>query len=794
MVIELRKYARVLLPATVLTAMACAMPLTSHAATAKTTRSTKAARAAEVAMVQNGISRSVIVVDAAVMADDKTIPPTAADAETQAEDQRRRLRESVKDLAYYFQKISGAPVAVVTTEPAASDKRLPILIGQAAVQKFGPVTLKAPYAQGFRVVVTPQAIGLFGESDESSSYAIYEVLQRLGCRWYMQSEMGEEIPHMKTIALPVMDYAGAPGTWYRGIWYSDPAFRRRNRMGGFGISAGHALEHYVTDEQRKEHPEWRAIINGQPNALRLKWSNPGVQQAVADAIIAQLDKHYVPSISLSPEDGGDFDQSDDTKWDAGDYDPVMNSPSITDRYIKFCNIVAEKVTKKYPDVKLGFLAYVQYTQPPVREKLHPNLVPLLAPINYCRAHAMTDNCPSRAEVKKIVEGWAKASNAIAYYNYMFNLAEYSAPYPMIHQMKEELPILYANHIKYWEPEGIPNNDSILPGNYLTIRKAWNPQEDSDAILNEFFTRFYGAAEKPMRKYWTMFDDQWINVDEHAGGGWDYMRRFTPEFMKQARATMNEALAACQTAMEYRRVKMEDLALTQFERFMQLHWDLHQGRLADLGPDSEKWVYTELHLADEYQKQYAFGKSWSPSAPTVWFRGWIQLAYLDATRLAKTNQFILPPISEWKYLIDKEKTGEAQGLFNASFDDAAWKMTRPGIDTWAALGIPNYFGPVWYRTKLRGPATPAGKKVYLWVSREDGNVKLWVNGQHIPYVYDKGQTQDEFQNGYGTPISFDVTSVLKPGVDNQITIRGTRVFINELGTGGLMGPVYLYAEK
>ncbi len=30
--------------------------------------------------------------------------------------------------------------------------------------------------------------------------------------------------------------------------------------------------------------------------------------------------------------------------------------------------------------------------------------------------------------------------------------------------------------------------------------------------------------------------------------------------------------------------------------------------------------------------------------------------------------------------------------------------------------------------------------------------------------------------------------------NQITIEGTHTFINELGTGGLLGPVYLYQEK
>jgi len=55
-------------------------------------------------------------------------------------------------------------------------------------------------------------------------------------------------------------------------------------------------------------------------------------------------------------------------------------------------------------------------------------------------------------------------------------------------------------------------------------------------------------------------------------------------------------------------------------------------------------------------------------------------------------------------------------------------------------------------------------------------------------------QDEFKNGYGKPATFDITAALKPGAENQITIRGTRVFINELGTGGLLGPVYLYRER
>jgi len=757
---------------------------------------------AAVVLVKDGAAQSAIYVAPEVMAEDKKLAPTTPFAEREAESNRRLLRESVKDLSLYLGKMSGASVEVVTVAPDGQDKRLPILIGTLAQTKFGPVQKKAPFAQGFRVMVTQSGVGLQGENDESSSYAIYELLDRLGCRWFMPSELGEEIPQLKTIALPNMDDADAPGTWYRGIWHADADFKRRTRnSGGYDdssyIAAGHALEHYITKEQREQHPEWKAIIDGKPHPLRLKWSNPGVQQAVADAVIAGLDKQYVPSVSLSPEDGGEFDQSDDTKWDAGDYDPVMNSPSITDRYVKFCNIVAEKVTAKYPDVKLGFLAYVQFTQPPVREKLHPALVPMFAPINWCRAHAMTDNCPSRPRVKTMIEGWGKVSpGGVSYYNYMFNLAEYSVPYPMMHQMKEELPIIYGSNVKYWQPEGMSNFDQVLPGLYLTLRKSWNPKEDSDAILNEFFTRFYGNAEKPMRKYWTLFDEQWTQVDEHAGGGWDYARRFTPDFMKAARAAMDEALAITRTSTEYRRVKMQDESLKQFERWMQMTWDLHEGRLTNLGPASVRWMSRQLDLGDEYAAQSAFSKAWAPETTVagLWFKSFFQPAYLDATRIAKNFTVVGNPMRQWKYLVDKEKSGEAQELFKADYSDAAWKSSDIAVERFATLGIPDYFGPVWYRQSVKVAAGPAGKKVFLWLSRTDGKAKVWVNGQLVRYVNEKGEVSDESPAVYGPSLSFDITAALKPDADNQITIRGTRTFINELGTGGLLGPVYLYRDR
>ena len=59
-------------------------------------------------------------------------------------------------------------------------------------------------------------------------------------------------------------------------------------------------------------------------------------------------------------------------------------------------------------------------------------------------------------------------------------------------------------------------------------------------------------------------------------------------------------------------------------------------------------------------------------------------------------------------------------------------------------------------------------------------------------HEVGTALDAF-DGYCKPASFDITGVLQDG-ENQITILAERHVLNELGSGGLMGPVVLYREK
>ena len=203
-----------------------------------------AAAADAVLLTDNGMARAEIVVDPAIMADDLRIGAKAPFEERQAEKLRQRLRESVRDLSLYLEKISGAKIPIV--EKPSGKGVVPVLVGSRGTAVFGGTPFGDRAGQGWRIVVDPgRGVGLLGQSPLGTSYAVYELLHRLGCRWYMPSELGEHIPPQQTIRLAKLDESGVPFTLYRGIWYGDEDFKRRIRQGGLLIHAGHALEGYV---------------------------------------------------------------------------------------------------------------------------------------------------------------------------------------------------------------------------------------------------------------------------------------------------------------------------------------------------------------------------------------------------------------------------------------------------------------------------------------------------------------------------------------------------------------------
>lgn len=616
----------------------------------------------------------------------------------------------------------------------------------------------------------------------------------------MPSEKGEVIPSLETIALAEIDVSLAPATFFRFIWYMDQDYARRNRLGGVWVSHGHALEGYVSEELREKHPDWRGVHEGKPHPRRLRWSKPGVAEAIADHIIQMLDKRpETLTVSLSPDDGLAYDDSDDKALDAGDWDPANQKVSITDRQVWLCNRVVVRVLKKHPNKLFGMLAYGQSTRPPIREKPHPNLVPVIAPITYRRAHPITDDGePNNKDLRYAVEGWGKVAARMGYYFYGWLLAEPSAPCPFITKWSVDLRFIYdKGNCKSWMPETTANFESAMHALYLGFRMAWDPTQDPKDILAELHEKFYGHAAKAASEYWRFIDSVWVDTPEYSGCGFGHSRRWTPEKMKKARQLLTQAKRACRADDERFRVGMADESLKLFELFMKLRRDLADGRWDRLAADAEQYRMRAAILGVKYEPQYAFGKMyWCTTDVTLYaryFRHFYQRTYDDAARVAATFDVLTrPPLREWRYQADKEKHGEKLSWTKPDFDDAAWKTTDPCVDTWSALGYHNYMGAMWYRTKVTLPKVPPGRKAFLWIGATDGSAKAFVNGKHAPHITPKGERKDEFA-GYASPASFDITEAIQEG-ENQIAIYCVRTFLNELGTGGLLGPVVVYRER
>jgi hypothetical protein len=266
-------------------------------------------------------------------------------------------------------------------------------------------------------------------------------------------------------------------------------------------------------------------------------------------------------------------------------------------------------------------------------------------------------------------------------------------------------------------------------------------------------------------------------------------------------------------MEYRRVLLIDESFGLFEWYMKMRNDWAQGIVGDLADDYATWRHGICAMQRKYGVIGRFERegytswgmchvqgrhgnpAWSDSACGAIYNGG-SLMEKDYLRLGK-------PMLEWKWQYNPGPEADALPWTAPGFSDTNWPVTHVVRDTWSSLG--HHFsmtdaasgrsGRMAYRTSQKIPAVPAGKKVFLWIGATDGSAKVFVNGTPIKFgTPGKGDVTDAF-DGYCQPsgTGFDVTAALKTG-DNQFTILCDRHALNELGTGGLMGPVVLYREK
>jgi hypothetical protein len=328
-----------------------------------------------------------------------------------------------------------------------------------------------------------------------------------------------------------------------------------HRLGGtLNLKSGHAFGH-LWAKYGKERLDWFALQpdgsrdqSKNPDRARLCVSNPDLIIAIAKEKIEELNKNPILlGVSNAPNDGGrlafctcaqcaalDSPKArkvllwDFTKGTRRDFEHV----SLTDRMVSFWNAIAEQVAKVHPDRFLVVDAYSVYAAPPVERKLHPNLVVRFAPLGYHTAEY-------RHESLRDWEGWSKAAQRI-----------YFRPNLMLAGRRDGMPLLYVHKFgkdfQYLADHGMMETDfdscchhwaTQGLNYYVAARLHWNPEQDVNAIVDDYCQAGFGPAAKSVRRY---FDGLEALLDEAATKKATPTTVFSPRALDKLRKELGQA--------------------------------------------------------------------------------------------------------------------------------------------------------------------------------------------------------------------------------------------------------------
>jgi len=727
------------------------------------------ARAAETLLVRDGKPAATIVL---------------------AEDASEGEALAAEELVSHIEKMSGAKLGIHRGAKELDIKGTIIWIGRAEPNPgLDKVRAGGDDPAAFRLRVSDGNVMLAGLSDAGTLNAAYELLEQLGVRWLIPGDLGVVIPEKKTVAAAHQDTIQRPGFCGRRLQAlcSRPAskqqvasivtWQRRMRLGGFD-SGGHGLG---IRADRKEEPELFMEENGRAtNKFRI--SHPEVQRRVIAHWREVLKKNPdLDYMRIGPTDGCGFGSD---AWDADDYDPMHGQVSVTDRYVKFFNLVLEDIQKDYPNVGLSFYCYSLHMRPPVREKPNPKILPVFAPINVCRLHAV-DNplCWERQYIKDLVEGWKALGVKMMYRGYLFNLADPGLPFSMIRQVAAEYPYYHREGVIACRVECKPDWGYHGPTLYLATKIMWNPDLDVEALLEDYFSKLYGPAAAPMRAHFDRIEDAYEQADFHTGNTFDIPHVLTPEVMAQLEKTLKQAEGLAPAGSVYaRRI---DITRQGFE--------FGKASLAMMAAlNSFEFVEAksklDLVLNEILPKATALDPPAMNSrfAPGYTKRFWSGTVTSAAERVTNGNEIVAKLPDEWLFMLDPLDGGEGIGLWKPTAGTGSWQPLKTYSQSWSNQGLRYYKGEVWYRTTAGVAAKFKGRKIRLWMGGVDDTPKAWINGKALD-VLAKGAAPT------GRPWEFEATDAVKFGEPNVIIVKVSNRAINELGTGGITGPAMLWAE-
>ena len=511
------------------------------------------------------------------------------------------------ELAAYLERIRGKPVTV-RSEAAPDEAAYPIFVGRSAASEpfAGQLghAIADIQADSFLAAVDSERTVLVGGGDRGTLYAVYDLLERQGCRWYEPGPPGEIVPRRSSIRLSSGTRVERPAFAVREIGMGSGASEEetlavidwcvKNRLNRLYNARPGVVERRLGEGNRDawakrggnvrwqhichnspwmvpnetyfdSHPEYFSLYQGKripagKEAGYLCTTHPGVEQAIVDFALDWFGRHPEGSVlPICPPDGA-------VKWCECEVCSALGGVNFADgpaghmtrRQVDLINRVARRVRETYPDRYILHLAYSRYVWPYAGVRLEPNTIAQVChgyAGNGCYVHPIT--APCNREAREVFQTWSAAgTGGIGIWDYFILQVEERSGSPLTplgfgktaHAMIGFLAGLPNPYKVYFTQAGNELQKSNPFVYWLITRLAWDPGQSLEALREDYCRGTLGPAWKPGAAYLAALDDVYDRADWHPDI-WRHIavpspRVFTPEFV----AAANHQLARVRDAL------------------------------------------------------------------------------------------------------------------------------------------------------------------------------------------------------------------------------------------------------
>lgn len=450
---------------------------------------------------------------------------------------------AAEELQSYIKKIS---TAELETRNTCSGKTA-ICIGKVCREQGFDLSLEPRYRDDDSYIIQADRdkILLAGCCPRGTLFAVYAFLERIGCCWLAPGfghykGMHEFVPERETIKVDHCEIKREPDFVYRNFYteyfYTDHRFEDLEKlfdwMAKVGMNylhmdhrnlfefgqeyyteglkdalyteahkrgiivgvGGHGYYTYMNpDEHFDEHPEWFALIDGKrsPKKLDAQFcvSNPQAMGVFLDNFMKMADTNSQIDIFLPMQNDG-YSES----W--CQCDSCQKIGTATDQCVHVTNMIAKRLSEKYPKKQLMMIAYAGSAEPPKQAKFASNVL-----VWYCtfdrdwRYPIDTDKDELNAKHCRWLPGWVDLKAAVMAESHHTKYYFRSLPVIKSQLMRKDYSDFKQNgarDIGLCFPE--PMNWAAYELVYYTHAKlGWDSELDIDGLIQDFCRHRYGQA-------------------------------------------------------------------------------------------------------------------------------------------------------------------------------------------------------------------------------------------------------------------------------------------------------------